>query len=57
MMMFRMTIPLMLLILVLGLPAVSAGEAFIGQLLFVMLSVLFLGTVVNALLDRPQDER
>lgn len=55
--MLRTTLPLMFLILVVGLPVVEAGEAFYGQLLFAMLSILFIGTMVNALLDRPQDDR
>jgi hypothetical protein len=55
--MLRATLPLIFLILVVGLPVVEAGEAFYGQLLFAMLSILFIGTMVNALLDRPQDDR
>lgn len=53
----RNLFPLVLLILLLGIPAVTTGVAFTGQVLFAMLAVLFLGTLVDAFSDRVQDEQ
>ncbi len=55
--MIRTLFPLLLLVLLLGIPAVTTGVAFTGQVLFAMLAVLFLGTLVDAFADRVQDEQ
>jgi hypothetical protein len=55
--MIRATLPFVFLVLILGIPAVTAGVAYTGQVLFAMLLVLFLGTLVDAFTDRAQDDR
>jgi uncharacterized membrane protein YtjA (UPF0391 family) len=57
MVMIRASLPLVLLVLVLGIPAISTGVAYTGQVLFAMLLVLFMGTLVEAFVNRPQDEQ
>ena len=54
--MIRATLPLLILVIILGIPAISTGIAFTGQVLFAMLLVLFLGTLADAFIDRVQDD-
>ncbi len=55
--MIRALFPFLLLILILGIPAISAGMVFTGQVLFAMLTVLFLGTLVDAFSDQAAEDR
>jgi uncharacterized membrane protein YtjA (UPF0391 family) len=55
--MIRASIPLVLLVLILGIPAITSGTAYVGQVLFVMLLVLFMGTLVDAFTNRVQDDQ
>ncbi|MDQ3100841.1 MAG: hypothetical protein M3R08_05605 [Bacteroidota bacterium] len=55
--MIRALFPFLLLMLILGIPAISAGMVFTGQVLFAILVVLFLGTLVDAFTDRAAEDR
>jgi hypothetical protein len=55
--MIRATIPILLLVLILGIPAITTGLVYTGQVLFAMLVVLFLGTLADALTNRIQDDQ
>ena len=54
--MVRATLPFILLIILIGIPAIITGTAYLGQVLFAMLLVLFLGTLADAFADRVQDD-
>ncbi len=54
--MIRATLPFLVLVLLIGLPAITTGVAYTGQVLFAMLLVLFLGTLAEALTNRMGEE-
>ncbi len=55
--MMRASISFIILIVLLGVPAILSGSAYVGQVLFAILLVLFLGTLAEAFTDRVGDDR
>lgn len=55
--MLRALFPFLILVIIAGIPAIASGMVFTGQVLFAVLAILFIGTLVDALVDRVQDDQ